>query len=72
MNQKRCRCIWTVGLLTSMTVDENFLLPCHMRVVILVTNGHCQGACHGFRWLPTVAHDNGDEKFFLPLTVKSP
>lgn len=58
--------------LTSVTIDENFLLPCHMCMIILVTDGHRQGAGHCFGWTATVAHDNRNEELFLALAVKCP
>lgn len=58
--------------LTSVTIDENCLLPCHMRMIILVTNGHCQGAGYRLGWTATVAHNNRNEELFLTLTVKRP
>lgn len=58
--------------LTSVTIDENGLLPRHMCVVVLVADGHCEGAGHRFGWMAAVAHGNGDEELFLPLAVKGP
>lgn len=58
--------------LTSVTIDENFLFPCQVCVIILVTDGHCQGAGHCFGWTAAVAHDNRNEEFFLALAVKRP
>lgn len=59
-------------VLTSVTVDENFLLPCHMCMIILITDCHCQGAGHCFGWMPTVTHNNRNEELFLTLAVKHP
>ena len=58
--------------LTSVTIDENCLLPCHVCVIILVTNGHCQGAGNCFGWTAAVTHNNRNEEFLLALTVKHP
>ncbi len=58
--------------LTSVTIDENFLLPRCMCVIILVTNCHRQGAGHCSGWTATVTHDNRNEELFLALAIKCP
>lgn len=58
--------------LTSVTIDENFLVPCHMCMVVLVTDSHCQSAGYCLGWMATVTHNNGYEELFLTLTVKHP
>lgn len=55
-----------------MTADEDFLFPSHMCVVVLVTDGHSQGAGHRFGWSPAVAHNDRNEELFLALTVEHP
>lgn len=57
-------------LLTSVTIDENFLIPCQVGMIVLVTDGYRQSACHCLGWTAAVAHDNRNEEFFLPFTVK--
>lgn len=59
-------------LLTPVTINENFLLPCHVCMIILVTDGHSQGAGHRLGWTSTVTHNNRNEKLFLALAVKCP
>lgn len=58
--------------LTSVTVDEDFLLPGHVGVVVLVPDGHGQGAGHRLGWTSAVAHDDRDEELFLALAVERP
>lgn len=57
-------------LLTSVAVDGYLLLSRHVSVIILVTNGHSQGAGHRFGRATTVAHDDGQEELLLALAVE--
>lgn len=58
--------------LTSVTIDEYFLLPRHMCMVILVTDGHRQGAGQRLGRVAAVTHYNRNEELFLALAVKRP
>lgn len=58
--------------LTSVTIDEDPLLPCHVPVVILIADGHRQGGGHGFGRVAAVAHNDWNEEFFLAFAVKRP
>lgn len=43
-----------------------------MWMIILIPNGHRQGAGHCLGWMATVAHDDGDQELLLSFSVKHP
>lgn len=62
----------TTLILTSVAINKNLFVPSHVWMIILVTNGHSQCAGYCLSWIATVTHDNGDQKLFLPFSVKHP